>query len=155
MNYTISSLKEDVKRLNNYQVASGSIYYFVIGERYGYKAIDLYKINSNGNKSCQANIECGSSKECFLTMDRKRHAYDSYIYPLTKKQLTRIQAKKLLEIAGLNFVDDFYTLSFSDVDILATWAKLTRYKKPRNANGSTARYFYKHLQKVSFIFNPI
>lgn len=48
---------------------------------------------------------------------------------------------------GIDFSADFHTLSFSDAELLAEWAKRTKYRKPKNANGSTGRYFFEHLKR--------
>ncbi len=44
---------------------------------------------------------------------------------------------------------DFHTLSGSQVDGLVDAAAEARYRKPRNANGSTARYFHDRLQRLA------
>lgn len=42
---------------------------------------------------------------------------------------------------------DFHTLSSAQVDRLLHWAKSYGYRKPKNANGSTARYFHQLLAR--------
>jgi len=42
---------------------------------------------------------------------------------------------------------DFHTLSLDQVDKLVAEAARVGYRKPKNANGSTARYFHDRLQR--------
>lgn len=42
---------------------------------------------------------------------------------------------------------DFHALSSAQVDRLVHWAKAYGYRKPKNANGSTARYFFQLLAR--------
>lgn len=42
---------------------------------------------------------------------------------------------------------NFHTLSSAQVERLQDAAKQYRYSKPKNANGSTARYFFAMLQR--------
>lgn len=42
---------------------------------------------------------------------------------------------------------DFHALPSSAVDSILAAADRARYRKPRNANGSRARYFYAHLHR--------
>jgi len=44
----------------------------------------------------------------------------------------------------------FHTLSFGEQGELADLAKQCRYRKPRNANGSTARYFAAYVVKKAY-----
>ncbi len=63
-------------------------------------------------------------------------------------KISAYAARDLAEKAGINFHKDFFVLSASEVDTLLTIRKLTGYRKPKNASGSTGRYFYHYLQKV-------
>lgn len=52
------------------------------------------------------------------------------------------------DLSGIDVKNaDFYTLSSIQVDRVLTWAKAYGYRKPKNANGSTARYFFYLLQR--------
>lgn len=51
---------------------------------------------------------------------------------------------------GINPQSDFHTLSSSQVDIILDSAKECRYRKPKNANGSRARYFFCAVQRKAF-----
>jgi hypothetical protein len=43
--------------------------------------------------------------------------------------------------------DDFHALTSAQVDGIVDEARRVGYRKPRNANGSTARYFYEGIQR--------
>jgi len=45
---------------------------------------------------------------------------------------------------------DFHTLSFGEEFALADLARQCGYRKPRNANGSTARYFAAYVVKKAY-----
>lgn len=49
--------------------------------------------------------------------------------------------------AGIDIAADFFTLSLSDAGRLCEIAKSQHYRKPKNANGSTARYFFAAVQR--------
>lgn len=66
----------------------------------------------------------------------------------SSKKLSKSAAKELAESVGVNFSKDFYEQPLSVSSELVAIAKLAKYSKPKNANGSTARYFFAHLQKV-------
>ena len=50
-------------------------------------------------------------------------------------------------LPGLDLTADFFTLSSSTVLELVDVAKAVGYRRPRNANGSTARYFFAYLAR--------
>lgn len=58
-----------------------------------------------------------------------------------------IAAARLAIEAGIPFDMDFHALSTRHVDSLVTIARTVGYRRPRHANGSTARYFYAYLNK--------
>lgn len=47
----------------------------------------------------------------------------------------------------VDFSADFHTLSTEAVLALVDAAKANGYRKPKNANGSTARYFFAYLNR--------
>lgn len=49
--------------------------------------------------------------------------------------------------AGIDINADFYTLSFSQIEILLECAKQDNYRRPTNANGSKARYYFAAVQR--------
>lgn len=59
----------------------------------------------------------------------------------------RMLALSTLIDCGVEVGSDFHTLRSSHVDALLEHAKRWRYRKPRNANGSRARYFHAMLQR--------
>jgi len=51
---------------------------------------------------------------------------------------------------GINVkADDFHALRSEQVEGLLHWAKAYGYRKPKNANGSKARYFFAMLQRYA------
>ncbi len=60
--------------------------------------------------------------------------------------LSKEEAIKLAKAEGVDFDKDFLAQSFGE--FLADLAKRCGYRKPKNANGSTGRYFFSHLEKI-------
>lgn len=56
-------------------------------------------------------------------------------------------ARMILRDCGVALGADYHALSSDVVDSLATWADKQGYRKPRNANGSRARYYHAMLQR--------
>jgi hypothetical protein len=56
-------------------------------------------------------------------------------------------ASSMLNGAGIDIDADFYTLSSSQVETLLELARIQKYRQPKNANGSKARYFFAALQR--------
>jgi len=56
-------------------------------------------------------------------------------------------ARDILRLCHVSISDDYHTLSNSQVDALLEHAKKQKYRKPKNANGSTGRYFHAKLQR--------
>lgn len=63
------------------------------------------------------------------------------------RRMTRKIATDIFLDMGIPEGYDFHELSSSQVDSVLKAAALYGYKKPRNANGSTARYFYAYLNR--------
>lgn len=142
MRYTYKALQEDAKRYSAYLIESGAPFYFVAGHRNGYSAIDLFIIDDNGNKNCWRMVAGGSPRECLHAMEteyKNLHGKPSHCYKYTRKM-----AKGALSLI-MDFNADFFAQSLAHSDALHTWAKLTKYRKPKFANGSTGRYFFYHL----------
>ena len=57
------------------------------------------------------------------------------------------EVSQYLDANGIDIEQDFFTLSFFQVLILIEMAKKQRYYKPKNANGSRARYYFAALQR--------
>ncbi len=51
--------------------------------------------------------------------------------------------------AGIDHGADFHALPYGSVSKLAEAAKFCGYRAPRNANGSTARYFHARLVRIA------
>lgn len=59
----------------------------------------------------------------------------------------RVSARAFLSNINAAVGQDFNTLSASQVDMVLREADRVRYQKPKNANGSRARYFYERMQR--------
>ena len=59
----------------------------------------------------------------------------------------RVNAWAILQSIKASVGQEFHTLSSSQVDALLVAADAARYQRPKNANGSRARYFYSLLQR--------
>ena len=57
------------------------------------------------------------------------------------------EAAKILSACKINVFEDFHALPSSKVECLVEHANKVKYKKPKNANGSLARYFHAYLLK--------
>ena len=145
--YTIKDLRQAITRYNGFLCGGGSNWFFVESGRNGYQAVDLHYINESGRDICQRLVIGGSSRECQIgTFQEYNHLYGTLNH--TTKP-TRVMAKIVLA-REIDFSSDFHKLKPDHVSDLTIWAKVTKYRKPKNANGSTARYFFQHLvNKVS------
>jgi hypothetical protein len=97
-------------------------------------------VRENGDVSCERMIGGGTSRQV--------EGYSREQYYQTKQGTitTRAQCKRLLIVNGFNLEGDFHQVSTHELcDLLVKMAKLTKYRKPQSANGSTARYFFNHL----------
>jgi hypothetical protein len=65
---------------------------------------------------------------------------------MAKRRLSRADACDILASTGAGR-GDFYALSSSIVDRLVAAADKLGYRRPKNANGSRARYFHAHLER--------
>jgi hypothetical protein len=145
--YTITNLRQAVTRYNGFLCGSGSNWFFVESGRNGYQAVDLHYIDESGRTICQRMLVGGTSRECQLETFQEYNRLHATLNHTTKP--TRIMAKTILA-REIDFSSDFHTLKSDHVNDIAIWAKVTKYRKPRNANGSLARYFFNHLSnKVS------
>lgn len=64
-------------------------------------------------------------------------------------RLSRTEALAILTASGIAQGADFHTLSSAQVDALLVHAKQRKYRKPRDANGSRARYFHAYLERTA------
>lgn len=67
------------------------------------------------------------------------------------KQGARLNAALTLKSLKIAVGQDFHTLGRTQVDGLLVEADLAKYRKPRNANGSRARYFHDRLQRHAIL----
>lgn len=59
----------------------------------------------------------------------------------------RVNARETLRMLRIDPARDFFTLDSTQVESLVAEADRVRYRKPKNANGSRARYFHALLQR--------
>ena len=64
---------------------------------------------------------------------------------LRHRESCKRNAVETLKMLNMNVSQDFYTLSNEQVEGLVTEAKRIKYQRPKNANGSLARYFHAKL----------
>jgi hypothetical protein len=67
-------------------------------------------------------------------------------------QSEAFHARATLEWCGIRLGSDFHILRSNHVDALLVCADQARYQKPKNANGSRARYFHDMLQRRAKLF---
>lgn len=150
--YTRKALEADVRRINLQLLQSGSNYQLEVGARYEWTALDATVVSVSGQRDALRNVEMGSPRQCktaayeFLSNHSGRVSYEH----LTRApcRFTREQCLALLS----PFVDwqaDYHTLSSDICDAIAGMARACKYRKPKNANGSTAREFFRSLSRLS------
>lgn len=59
----------------------------------------------------------------------------------------RQSAKAILQNCNISLGADFLSLRTTQVDSLLAWADHYKYRKPKLANGSRARYFHDLIQR--------
>ena len=64
-------------------------------------------------------------------------------------RMTRETAEGILARCYLIAKPDFFTLSSSDIDNLLREANAVKYRRPKSANGSRARYFYAYVLRAA------
>jgi hypothetical protein len=64
-------------------------------------------------------------------------------------KLTSLDAREILRRSQAPRPGNFHALSSDIVESLLTFADSHGYRTPRNANGSRARYWHDHLQRVA------
>lgn len=67
---------------------------------------------------------------------------------LDGRQVMKAFVCTVLSKLGIASGTDFHALRSSQVTDLLLAADLLKYRKPKNANGSRARYFHAYLQRV-------
>lgn len=63
------------------------------------------------------------------------------------KESIALDARMSLQLLHAQAGQDFHTLSTDQVEQVLVMADQAKYRKPKNANGSRARYFYQRLQR--------
>lgn len=140
MAYTIKNLRLEIAGFNLAMLHEMSNEFIIEQGRNGYQATDRYSVKADGQVRCEAMIGGGTSKEV------AGYTRDFYHGVKSNTITTRQQCKRLLELNGFNLEGDFHQVSTHELcDLLVKMAKITKYRKPSYANGSTARYFFNHL----------
>jgi len=64
-------------------------------------------------------------------------------------RMTRETAQDILARCHLSATPNFFTLSSSDREGILMEADAVKYRKPKSANGSRARYFYAYVLRAA------
>jgi hypothetical protein len=67
----------------------------------------------------------------------------------TKASRNLSTAMTAFNTAGIDIHANFHTLSSSQVGVIVELAKDCGYRKPKNANGSTGRYYFAALKRAT------
>ena len=138
---TVKDLEREIVKQNEFLAYSGSNIYIVVEQRNNYTAIDRYYVDENGRNRCDNYIECGTPRECLSVAYGLNNKYHKKVFHGSK--ITRKTAKKIL-MRQIDFNLDVAQMSQSQLELLHTWAKLTKYKKP--VNFSRGYGFFIHLK---------
>ncbi len=65
-----------------------------------------------------------------------------------RKKIDPLEAKRRLEVAGVDFSKDFHALPSSQVDLVLDAARTAGYRKRKDAPGSTARMYFQRLSRL-------
>ena len=65
-----------------------------------------------------------------------------------KKKISPAEAKRLLQADGIDFSQDFHALPSYELHRIVDMAKMTGYRKRKDAPGSTARMYYQYLSRL-------
>ena len=149
MRYTPNKLKDALATYNLWLAESGSNYFLDFAPRNGYQAVDLCYFDLDGTKSCYDNVEAGTSRECLVKAQREHGDRLGELFSHWTNDKTKATRKtaKAVCAAHIDFNKNFFQLRSAQIHLLLTWAKITKYRRPPNANGSIAKYFFNHLQK--------
>lgn len=67
--YTVTTLRDDISKVNGWLESDGSTLRLTCGGRNGYQAIDEFSVDSDGMRigsGVNRNVCCGTSRECGL-----------------------------------------------------------------------------------------
>lgn len=65
------------------------------------------------------------------------------------KRMGFYEARNIMAGIGCELSADYHTLDSNQVNRVLMEARQYGYRKPKNANGSTARYFFSFVQRVA------
>jgi hypothetical protein len=143
----LAELNQKIDMVNASLALNGSAHYIHEQSRNGYKAIDLYGVDVDGRHSCLRMLEGGTAIECLAAAYKAGNEYYGQLM-YNQGKPTRKQAYEVLKLC-IDFEADYHTLNSTLVDGLVVWARLCKYRKPRNYGGSTARAFFVSLSKFN------
>jgi hypothetical protein len=145
--FTPKALRQTVEQYNTYLADAALPFYFRAEGRNGYQAVDLHMVKENGRDSCERTVQTGTSRKCADAMiSTYRELYNEKAHRLLYRDLTRAQAYGVLSRIN-DFSSDFHTQTEPDAEMVVTWARATKYRRPRNAEGHIGRYFLAHLAR--------
>jgi hypothetical protein len=91
----------------------------------------------------------GRSTDAGFKPDIKKATYPRADEDTINEINDSVKAHEILKSLGIKRGENVHKLPLSQLGALADAARKHGYKKPKNANGSTGRYFHDHLQKVA------
>lgn len=65
------------------------------------------------------------------------------------RTMTPVEANSVIKACGINASHDFHRLDSGQVASLIHFADFWKYREPRYANGSRARYFFQRLVRLA------
>lgn len=63
-------------------------------------------------------------------------------------KISKLEAYRLAKKAGADFDKDVHAQNIGVLLDMSAIARLAGYRRPKNASGSTGRYFFYHLDKL-------
>lgn len=64
-------------------------------------------------------------------------------------RMTKTEAREIANRFGFRLDADFHALPSSEVERIIAAADERKYRQPKNANGSRARYFHEYLRRAA------
>jgi|GEM_PF-2639536 len=64
------------------------------------------------------------------------------------KRMTYWEARSLSRVFGFNPLEDFHAMSTASKEAVLRAADATKYRAPKNTNGSRGRYFAAYIRRI-------
>lgn len=106
--------------------------------RVAHNAAEVFKADNLRFDSAQFYTACGLDENGRKPTPKKLN-----------RQSRAQRAREILTTCDIASGADFHTLHSNAVNDLLEFAKQEKYRKPRSANGSRARYYHDHLQRLA------